>query len=76
MPLTCNIDSRGKLARLIWGLLLLGVGIALLIFWALPQGGAWRWIICLACMLGGAFAIFEARAGWCVMRAMGMRTPM
>ena len=24
----------------------------------------------------GAFAVFEARAGWCVVRAMGFKTPM
>ena len=29
MPLTCNIDARGKLARLIYGFILLIVGIVL-----------------------------------------------
>jgi hypothetical protein len=29
-----------------------------------------------AAMLGGAFAIFEARAGWCALRAMGIKTPL
>jgi len=27
-------------------------------------------------VLGGAFAIFEARAGWCALRAMGIKTPL
>ncbi|MBT6728200.1 MAG: hypothetical protein HOA75_15830 [Deltaproteobacteria bacterium] len=29
-----------------------------------------------AIAFGGAFAIFEARAGWCVIRAMGFKTPL
>ena len=27
-------------------------------------------------LAGGAFAVFEARAGWCAVRAMGFRTPL
>lgn len=76
MALQCNINSRGRLARLIYGILLLLLGIALAFFWAWPEGHAWRWAIAIACMLGGAFAMFEARAGWCVVRAMGIKTPM
>ena len=76
MPLTCNIDSRGKKARLIYGIILLAIGIALIVLWALPQNEILAWIIAGACVLMGAFAIFEARAGWCVMRAMGFKTRM
>jgi len=74
--MTCNIDARGKAVRLIYGLLLLIAGAVLVIFWAIPKGGILSWIISLACALMGAFAIFEARAGWCVVRAMGIKTPM
>jgi hypothetical protein len=76
MPLTCNIDGRGKLARFIYGVILLIAGIALAVFWAWPNGAWWAWAISVCCMLGGAFAIFEARVGWCVVRAMGFKTPM
>lgn len=76
MPLRCNINSRGKLARLIYGIILVAIGIALIVFWALAGGGIIAWIISVACLLSGAFAIFEARAGWCVVRAMGFKTPM
>jgi hypothetical protein len=76
MPLSCNIDSRGKLARLIYGIILVAIGVVLLVFWALRDGGILGWIVSAACLLSGAFAIFEARAGWCVMRAMGFKTPM
>jgi hypothetical protein len=76
MPFTCNIDSRGKRARLIYGILMVALGVVLLLAWALPQGQVWKWIVAIGCILGGAFAIFEARAGWCAMRAMGFKTPM
>ena len=76
MPLQCNIDSKGKLARLIYGIVLLVIGIVLLFAWALPSGAVMAWIITIAAILGGGFAIFEARAGWCVIRAMGFKTPM
>ena len=76
MPLTCNIDSRGKAARLIYGIFMLVLGIVLVFMWAETYGHVWRWIISLGCIVGGAFAIFEARAGWCVIRAMGLKTPM
>ncbi|HXE53131.1 MAG TPA: hypothetical protein VN541_08955 [Tepidisphaeraceae bacterium] len=76
MPLSCNIDSRGKVARLLYGILMLLAAIALAVFWAYPEGGWWRWIIAIVIGVAGAFGIFEARAGWCVMRAMGFKTPM
>jgi hypothetical protein len=76
MPLTCNIDAKGKFVRLIYGVILVAVGAILIYFWALHSGSVVRWAVSLLCLLGGAFAIFEARAGWCIVRAMGMRTPM
>jgi uncharacterized membrane protein HdeD (DUF308 family) len=76
MPLTCNIDARGKLVRLIYGIVLIIAGAALLYFWAMESGSVLRWAVGLFCVLGGAFAVFEARAGWCVVRAIGVKTPM
>jgi hypothetical protein len=34
------------------------------------------WWGALASVAGGSFAIWEARAGWCVVRAMGFKTPV
>ncbi|HEY2587008.1 MAG TPA: hypothetical protein VGI81_14780 [Tepidisphaeraceae bacterium] len=76
MSLSCNIDARGKLARLIYGVLMILLGLLLAAFWAWPDGQVWKWLIAAACLLGGAFALFEARAGWCVVRAMGIKTPL
>jgi hypothetical protein len=74
MALQCNIDARGKAARLIWGVLLLIVAVVLLFAWAVPTGSVWAWVVTITCLAGGAFAVFEARAGWCVVRAMGFKT--
>jgi uncharacterized membrane protein HdeD (DUF308 family) len=76
MALQCNIDAKGKRVRLINGIVTLIVGIVLLFAWALPTRSTLAWSITIACMLGGAFMIFEARAGWCVVRAMGFKTPV
>jgi hypothetical protein len=76
MPFQCNIDSRGRAARLIYGLVLLAAGVAMLLLWAIPAGGILAWVLTVLAVLGGAFAVFEARAGWCVVRAMGFRTPL
>lgn len=74
--MTCNIDSRGRVARLIYGLILLATGILLAIFLAYPTGGWLEWLVAALLAAAGAFAVFEAWAGWCVMRAMGFRTPI
>jgi hypothetical protein len=76
MALTCNIDARGKAARLIYGVLMLGIGALMVWLWAWRSGGAISWFCSICVMLAGLFAVFEARAGWCVLRAMGVRTPM
>jgi hypothetical protein len=76
MALTCNIDARGKAARLVIGIVMLFVGLVLLFAWALPTGTGLAWFVALSVAIAGGFAIFEARAGWCVVRAMGFRTPI
>ena len=76
VQLTCNIDSRGKLARLIYGIVVVAIGIVLVVFWAMRGGGILGWVISVACLAMGAFSIFEAKAGWCVVRAMGFKTRM
>jgi uncharacterized membrane protein YccC len=74
MALTYNIDARGKRARFIIGVVLLGAGVGLLLLWAIPAGSSLAWIVTVICLVVGAFVVFEARAGWCAIRAMGMKT--
>ena len=71
----CNIDAKGKLVRLIYGVAFVLVGVVLLFAWALPGRGVLAWIVSLVAIVGGAFAIFESRRGWCAIRALGIRTP-
>jgi uncharacterized membrane protein HdeD (DUF308 family) len=74
MALQCNIDAKGKRIRLINGIVTVVIGVILLFTWALPTRSTIAWALTIACLLGGAFMIFEARAGWCVIRAMGFKT--
>lgn len=75
--LECNIDARGKAARLIGGLAGVAFGVALASLLALDVlTGSAVSFVAAGSLLGGGFAIFEARAGWCIVRAMGIRTPL
>ena len=76
MALQCNINAKGKAIRLAYGFALVIGGIVLAWLWAWPSGSAWAWVICGAAVGGGAFAVFEGWAGWCVVRALGFRTPV
>ena len=74
MALVCNIDARGREHRYRIGRILIGCG-------ALLAGGASYWIRGnLPWLLGGLlvvaglFALFEARMGWCLLRALGFKT--
>jgi len=74
MALRCNIDAKGKRVRLINGLVALAAGAVLVGFWARGSESVWPWIVSIVVLLAGAFMIFEARAGWCAIRAMGLKT--
>lgn len=75
--LECNIDAKGKAARFLGGAAaILGSLIlaALLATDTLAVGLGWYAVA--GGIFGGAFAIFEARAGWCIVRAIGFKTPL
>ena len=76
MALQCNIDARGKAIRMIYGVVFFVVGAALIFLWARQTGGWFAWTVSLLLMIGGGFSIFESRAGWCAIRAMGFKTPV
>ena len=71
----CNIDAKGKAVRLIYGLIMLAAAgvVAGLILLDVVAGG-WVWAVVVGLALLGAFGIYEARAGWCAVRAMGIKT--
>ncbi len=60
-----NIDWRGRVARALWGLALIGLGLAL------RRAIGW---LCVGLMLAGLFALYEAARGWCLVRACGIKT--
>lgn len=73
----CNIDAKGKAVRLIYGLLMIAaaIGVAALALADVLASG-WWWAVALGLFAAGSFGVFEARAGWCVVRAMGFKTPV
>jgi hypothetical protein len=75
MAPTCNIDEKGAKVRQVWGVMCLMVAVllGLMAFWS---GTWWLWIVVGAAFLAGIFALYEAKKKWCVVRAMGMKTPV
>ncbi|MBB6429004.1 hypothetical protein [Algisphaera agarilytica] len=73
----CNINAKGKAYRLVGGFLTLGIACVLaglVMAGVLEQG--WWWFVVAGTVLGGGFMLFEGWAGWCVVRAMGFKTPI
>jgi len=73
----CNIGAKGKAARLRLGIIAIAGAAILggLILGGVLSSSYW-WYPFAAITFGGAFSIFEARAGWCIVRAMGFKTPL
>ncbi len=76
MVLECNIDARGKAVRLRLGLMGVLSSLGLAAACLLISAPNLAWIVPAGAFIGGAFAIFEGRTGWCVVRALGFRTPI
>lgn len=73
----CNIDRKGRWARMITGMLCDAVGSVLVVFAVIGWGSFWLLLVTgLFLMAAGAFMIFEGAVGWCATRAMGFKTPM
>ena len=81
MVFECNIDARGKAYRLKLGItaVVAGLVLAAVFYIGSDQAGinlGIPWLIPLGIIGGGAFSIFEGWTGWCVVRALGFRTPL
>ncbi len=75
MPMQCNIDAKGKAVRLIWGIAMLLIAAGLVVLTLLEVlTGLWTWISIGICTFFGLLGVYEARKGWCVVRAMGIKT--
>ena len=78
MARECNIDARGKFVRLVGGSVSVFAGIVallLIVVGILPEN-----IITIGTVVGmfagGALGIYEGKSGWCIARAMGIKTPI
>ncbi len=77
MVFECNIDARGKAFRLRIGIITVAIGLSILgILFSGIVDIAYAWILPFGIIAGGLFAIFEARMGWCLVRALGFRTSL
>jgi hypothetical protein len=75
MALVSNIDASGRRLRLVAGIVLTLFACLLLLAGALPRDSTPLAITGGVALAAGAFLIFEARAGWCAVRALGIKTP-
>ena len=77
MDLVCNIDAKGKAVRLLTGVfaILTGLTLAILVNLGTISLESY-WLLVSGSIIGGIFAMWEARAGWCVVRAIGIKTPL
>jgi hypothetical protein len=73
--LACNIDQRGRRARLISGAVVVLCGGALIVT-GLIIGSKALLVVGIFLDVAGSFMIFEGARGWCALRAMGVKTPM
>jgi uncharacterized membrane protein len=62
-----NISRTGRILRCIIGLALIVIG-----FLISAEG---RWI-CACMVVSGAFVLYEAARGWCLLRACGVKTKL
>ncbi|HVM59295.1 MAG TPA: hypothetical protein VMV72_00375 [Verrucomicrobiae bacterium] len=75
MKLACNIDPRGRKARLISGAVVNLCGLALIITGVLDKS-TMLLVVGIFLDLVGSFMVFEGARGWCALRALGVKTPM
>ena len=70
-----NFDAKGKVIRLLSGVffLLVGLGLLLVVVFSMSEI-SWLWMVGVLLVAIGVFQVFEVWAGWCVLRAMGIKT--
>jgi hypothetical protein len=71
----CNIDQRGRKARIATGILIDLVGISVLVA-GIVFGHVALIIAGVVTSGAGIFVIFEGVKGWCILRALGVKTPL
>jgi|HubBroStandDraft_6_1064221.scaffolds.fasta_scaffold3846727_1 hypothetical protein len=71
----CNIDAKGRRVRIISGMVCSAIAIILAVI-SYFRFGIFSWLggIALVLLIGGLFQVFEGMKGWCVVRAVGIKT--
>jgi hypothetical protein len=69
----CNIDQRGRKARIVTGAVVDAVG-AIMILTGVLRRELSLILAGTVVSVSGLFMIFEGVKGWCVARAMGFKT--
>ena len=64
---SCNIDRDGRLLRFF-------AGCVLLLCAGLLYVQEYIWWVPTLVVLAGIFVLFEAARGWCLLRALGLKT--
>jgi hypothetical protein len=72
----CNIDAKGKAVRLVAGAAIEATGWTLGALGFLGILSEWALYVGALAIVGGLVMVFEGLAGWCVIRALGIRTPL
>ncbi len=75
MTKQCNINSRGKAVRLAGGIVIILLAcmvVGLIIFGVV--NGVLPWVVAISLLAFGLFALYEGWSGWCVLRAIGVKT--
>jgi hypothetical protein len=72
--MVCNIDQRGRSHRYRIGSVLVVVGVLVWLVTSRFFDGAVPWILGGGLVAGGLFSWFEAKRGWCAVRALGFKT--
>jgi hypothetical protein len=76
MDRKCNIDAKGKLFRFTMGIFSILSGIVIISLFNFNMLISEEILVMgFFSIIGGLFAIWEAREGWCIVRAIGIKTP-
>jgi hypothetical protein len=73
MRFTCNIDKRGRKARLVTGAIVDMCGIAGILA-AVSEDSIAILTAGIFLSIAGLFMIFEGASGWCALRSIGIKT--
>jgi hypothetical protein len=75
VQMQCNIDARGRRVRIFSGVVCCAIAVILAAI-SYFRFGIFSWLgaISLGILVGGLFQIFEGMKGWCVVRAVGIKT--